>query len=48
MLRETEVHTNCTVIVCEDDETGEVDVSWFDNEHPPALIITNLEIGEEE
>ena len=43
MLKETERHTNCTVIICEDDETGEIDISWFDNENPPALIITGLE-----
>lgn len=43
MLREIEIHTNCTVSVCEDDETGEIEISWFDNDHPPALIITDLE-----
>lgn len=43
MLKETETHNNCTVIICEDDETGEVDISWFDNNNPPKLIITDLE-----
>ena len=38
MLIETEIHRNCTVIICEDDETGEIDISWFDNEDPPARI----------
>ena len=47
MLRETEIHTNCTVVICEDDETGKIEISWFDNEKPPKLIITSLE-GEEE
>ena len=40
MLKEIERHDNCTVIICEDDETGEINISWFDNEHPPKLIIT--------
>ena len=40
MLREIEIHTNCTVSVCEDDETGEIEISWFDNENPPARIVT--------
>ena len=39
MLKETERHTNCTVIICEDDETGEIDISWFDNENPPMQIV---------
>ena len=43
MLIETERHTNCTVIICQDTETGEYDISWFDNDNPPALIITDLE-----
>lgn len=43
MLREIERHDNCTVIICRDDETGEIDISWFDNDNPPKLIITNLE-----
>lgn len=42
MLKETEVHHNCTVIICEDDETGEVNIAWYDNDNPPALIITSL------
>lgn len=45
MLRETERHENCTVIVCIDDITGDVDISWYDNEDPPKLIYTSL--GEE-
>ena len=40
MLIETERHENATVIICQDDRTGEIDISWFDNENPPALIIT--------
>ena len=43
MLKEIERHENCTVIICEDTETGEINISWYDNENPPALIITNLE-----
>ena len=43
MLREIERHDNCTVIICRDDETGEIDISWYDNDNPPKLIITNLE-----
>lgn len=43
MLTEIERHENATVIVCRDDETGEIDISWFDNDNPPKLIITNLE-----
>ena len=40
MLREIERHDNCTVIICQDDQTGEIDISWFDNDNPPALIVT--------
>lgn len=43
MLIEKEIHTDCTVIVCEDDETGEIDISWYENSNPPKLIVTNLE-----
>ena len=43
MLKETERHTNCTVIVLEDDITGEVEVLWYRNDKPPKLIITDLE-----
>ena len=46
MLKEIERHENATVIICQDDQTGEIDISWFDNDHPPAIIITDL--GEEE
>lgn len=46
MLRETEVHDNCTVIICEDDVTGEVSIGWYDNENPPAMLYTSL--GDEE
>ena len=46
MLREIEIHTDCTVVICEDDETDEIEISWFDNTNPPKLIITDLE-GEE-
>ena len=42
MLIEKERHRNCTVIICEDDETGEVDISWYDNEKHPKLIITDM------
>lgn len=45
MLIETERHTNCTVIVLEDDVTGRVEVLWYRNDKPPKLIITDL--GEE-
>lgn len=43
MFKEIERHDNCTVIICEDDQTGEIDISWFENEHPPKLMITSLE-----
>ena len=46
MLKEIERHTNCTVIICEDDETGEIDISWYDNDRPPAIII--MDLGEED
>lgn len=42
MLKEIERHGNCTVIVSEDDVTGEIEISWYDNESPPKLIITDL------
>ena len=38
MLFEIERHTNCTVIICQDDQTGEIDISWWDNENPPMVI----------
>lgn len=46
MLIEKEIYTNCTVIICEDDETGEIDISWYRNDKPPKLIITDLEVDE--
>ena len=46
MLVEIERHKNATVIICQDDQTGEIDISWYDNDRPPAIIITDL--GEEE
>ena len=46
MLIEKEIHTDCTVIISEDDTTGEVDIGWFENSRPPKLIITDME-GEE-
>ena len=46
MFVETERHTNCTVIVLEDDVTGKVEVLWYRNDKPPKLIMTDL--GEEE
>ena len=46
MLREVERHTDCTVIVCVDDKTGEYDISWYENNKPPRLIMTDL--GEED
>lgn len=46
MFVETERHTDCTVIILEDDETAEVEVLWYRNNKPPKLIITDLE-GEE-
>ena len=42
MLIEKEVYSDCTVIISEDDETGEVDISWYRNDKPPKLIVTNL------
>ena len=38
MLHEIERHDNCTVIICEDDVTGEIDISWYENDNPPMLI----------
>lgn len=46
MLIEKETYTDCTVIICEDDETGEIDISWYRNDKPPKLIMTDL--GEED
>lgn len=46
MLIEKEIYTNCTVIISEDDETGEIDISWYRNDKPPKLIMTDL--GEED
>ena len=43
MLTEIERHTDCTVIILEDDETHEVQVLWYRNDKPPKLIITDLE-----
>lgn len=43
MLVEKEIHNNCTVIICEDDETGEVDIGWFRNDKPPKMIMTDME-----
>ena len=43
MLTEIERHTDCTVIILEDDETGQVEILWHRNDKPPKLIITDLE-----
>jgi len=43
MLTEIERHTDCTVIISEDDETGEIDIGWFENSRPPKLILTDME-----
>lgn len=43
MLREIERHNNCTVIICRDDKTGQIDISWYDNDHPPVMILTGEE-----
>lgn len=40
MLKEIERHENATVIICQDDQTGEIDISWYDNDNPPELIKT--------
>ncbi len=47
MLIEVERHTDCTVIVCVDNETGEYDISWYENSNPPKLIITDIGEGNE-
>lgn len=39
MLEEIERHENCTVIISKDTKTGKLDVSWYDNEHPPIQLI---------
>ncbi len=43
MWTETERHENCTVVVLENSETGEVSIGWYKNDNPPALIVTDLE-----
>lgn len=43
MLKETEHHDNCTVIILEDTETGEINIAWYDNDNPPD-IITETEV----
>ena len=43
MLIEKERYDNCTVIIDEDDETGEIEISWYRNDKPPKLIITDIE-----
>lgn len=48
MLIEKEIHTDCTVIISEDDKTGEIDISWYRNDRPPKLIITDFEEWGEE
>ena len=48
MLIEKEIHTDCTVIISEDDETGEIDISWYRNDKPPQLIITDWNEWSEE
>ena len=40
MLIEVERHTNCTVVICQDDQTGEYEVAWYDNNNPPVMILT--------
>ena len=47
MLIEKEIYTDCTVIICEDDETGAIDISWYRNDKPPKLIITGFEEEED-
>lgn len=39
MLVEKEVHKNCTVIIMQDDKTGKIDISWYDNTKPPILLM---------
>ena len=43
MLVETERYENCTVIINEDDVTGEIVIEWFRNDKPPQFIITDLQ-----
>lgn len=47
MLIEIERHTDCTVIISQDNKTGAIDISWYENSNPPKLIITELEETEE-
>ena len=46
MLREVEVHHNCTVQILQDDVTGELDIGWWNNETPPDVIM-EINFGEE-
>lgn len=39
MLKEIERCENATVIIYQDDKTGEIEIAWFDNENPPLLIM---------
>lgn len=39
MLKEIEIHNNCTVQVLVDSETGELDIGWWDNDNPPDVIM---------
>lgn len=41
MYKEIERHENCTVIISED-ENGNIDISWYKNDEPPRLIITDF------
>ena len=43
MYNEVERHTDCTVIILEDDETHEVEILWYKNSKPPKMIYTDLE-----
>ena len=43
MFEEIKRHEDCTVIICRDSETGDIDIAWYDNKRPPALIITEQE-----
>lgn len=47
MLIEKEIYTDCTVVICEDDKTGAIDISWWRNDKPPKLIITGFEEEED-
>lgn len=48
MLVETERYEDCTVIINEDDVTGEIVVEWFRNDKPPQVIVTDWNEWSEE